>query len=89
MEGRLPLYHLDLYRLEPEEVEALNLESYWEGAESPLGIVAIEWAERMPYQPPNYLHVRLTHQDEGRNRQVKLFSIGEFHLDSLERLLKN
>src|SRR5919202_4632809 len=50
-EGRIPLYHLDLYRLEPSEVEALNLESYWEGAEFPLGIVAIEWAERLPYKP--------------------------------------
>jgi tRNA threonylcarbamoyladenosine biosynthesis protein TsaE len=54
-EGRLPLYHLDLYRLQPAEVEALNLESYWEGTEVPLGIVAIEWAERLPYLPSRYL----------------------------------
>ena len=47
-EGRLPLYHLDLYRLEPVEVTALHLETYWEGVEFPLGIVAIEWAERLP-----------------------------------------
>src|SRR5919199_6139267 len=36
-EGRLPLYHLDLYRLQPAEVEALNPEIYWEGMEVPLG----------------------------------------------------
>ena len=27
--GRVPLYHLDLYRLEPEEAEDLHLETYW------------------------------------------------------------
>src|SRR4028118_407740 len=45
MEGRLPLYHLDLYRLEAKQVAALNLETYWEGVEVTPGIVAIEWAE--------------------------------------------
>jgi tRNA threonylcarbamoyladenosine biosynthesis protein TsaE len=59
--GRIPLYHLDLYRLEPQEVAALNLETYWEGIEVVPGIVVIEWAERMPYKPDSYLTVRLTH----------------------------
>ncbi|HEY9633490.1 MAG TPA: tRNA (adenosine(37)-N6)-threonylcarbamoyltransferase complex ATPase subunit type 1 TsaE [Coleofasciculaceae cyanobacterium] len=74
-EGRLPLYHLDLYRLQPEEVEALNLESYWEGIEVPRGIVAIEWAERLPYKPPHYLHLHLTYcADKGR--QAELVPVG-------------
>ncbi|YAG15371.1 tRNA threonylcarbamoyladenosine biosynthesis protein TsaE [Nostoc sp. DSM 114161] len=64
-EGRLPLYHLDLYRLEPQEVLSLNLESYWEGVEVTPGIVAIEWAERMPYKPDSYLSISLTHREEG------------------------
>ncbi|NWF60921.1 MAG: tRNA (adenosine(37)-N6)-threonylcarbamoyltransferase complex ATPase subunit type 1 TsaE [Fischerella sp.] len=58
-QGRLPLYHLDLYRLEPQEVAALNLETYWEGVEVPPGIVAIEWADRMPYKPSSYLSLHL------------------------------
>ncbi|MEH1822397.1 MAG: tRNA (adenosine(37)-N6)-threonylcarbamoyltransferase complex ATPase subunit type 1 TsaE [Nostoc sp.] len=70
-EGRLPLYHLDLYRLEPQEVAALNLESYWEGVEFISGIVAIEWAERLPYKPDSYLSVSLTYGDEA-TRQVEL-----------------
>src|SRR4028119_282583 len=61
LEGRLPLYHLDLYRLQPAEVEELNLESYWEGMEVPLGIVAIEWAERLLYLPPSYLSVQMVY----------------------------
>ncbi|MBC6432677.1 tRNA (adenosine(37)-N6)-threonylcarbamoyltransferase complex ATPase subunit type 1 TsaE [Nostoc sp. HG1] len=70
-EGRLPLYHLDLYRLEPQEVAALNLESYWEGVEVMPGIVAVEWAERLPYKPDSYLSVSLTYGHEG-TRQVEL-----------------
>ncbi|AKG20815.1 tRNA (adenosine(37)-N6)-threonylcarbamoyltransferase complex ATPase subunit type 1 TsaE [Calothrix sp. 336/3] len=62
-EGRIPLYHLDLYRLEPPEVAALNLESYWEGVEVDLGIVAIEWSERLPYLPDSYLQIDLCHQN--------------------------
>ena len=63
--GRLPLYHLDLYRLTPEEVNDLNLESYWLGLEAELGIVAVEWAERLSYLPDNYLRIELTYDSIG------------------------
>ncbi len=59
--GRLPLYHLDLYRLTSAEVEDLQLTSYWLGLETELGIVAIEWAERLLYLPDNYLRIELTY----------------------------
>jgi tRNA threonylcarbamoyladenosine biosynthesis protein TsaE len=59
--GRLPLYHLDLYRLNNAEVDDLHLESYWLGLETELGIVAIEWAERLSYLPDNYLRIELTY----------------------------
>ena len=73
--GRIPLYHLDLYRLEPEEAEALHLESYWDGLERDLGIVAIEWAERLQYKPDNYLQICLSYQDNGR--QIEVISHGQ------------
>lgn len=81
-EGRIPLYHLDLYRLQPEEVTALNLESYWEGNEIPLGIVAIEWAERLQYQPPNYLKISLNYSAD-TGRQANLVSVGDFDLSQV------
>lgn len=66
-QGRIPLYHLDLYRLQPKEVEGLYLETYWEGTEYPPGIMAVEWAERLPYLPPSYLKIHLTYSEtEGR-----------------------
>jgi tRNA threonylcarbamoyladenosine biosynthesis protein TsaE len=71
--GRLPLYHLDLYRLEPQEVAGLNLETYWEGVEVVPGIVAIEWADRMPYQPHSYLSLHLSHENQ-EHRQVEITS---------------
>jgi tRNA threonylcarbamoyladenosine biosynthesis protein TsaE len=42
-QGRLPLFHLDLYRLEtPEQIIAAGLEEYLQ----PTGVAVIEWAER-------------------------------------------
>ena len=73
-QGRLPLYHLDLYRLQTEEVKQLNLESYWNEWEYPLGIVAIEWAERLVSKPPAYLKLSLTYEND--QRQVEICNFG-------------
>ena len=90
--GKIPLYHFDLYRLESSEIEALNLEIYWEGLEVPLGIVAIEWAEKLVYYPPDFLRVCLSFSNAGdtvdqtpHGRRVKLISIGklDFNLDKI------
>lgn len=77
LEGSIPLYHLDLYRLEPQEVIGLNLESYWEGLDVTPGIVAIEWPERLPYKPDNYISVNLIHTAAG-SRDVEICNF-EFH----------
>ena len=87
-QGRLPLYHLDLYRLEPEEATVLNLETYWEGVEMPLGIVAIEWAERLQYKPHNYLCIRLTYSADS-GRQAHLEPVGGFCFDSFVQMNAN
>jgi tRNA threonylcarbamoyladenosine biosynthesis protein TsaE len=69
--GRLPLYHLDLYRLNNAEVDDLHLESYWLGLETEPGIVAIEWAERLSYLPDDYLRIELTYDPvEGRIAKI-------------------
>ena len=39
--GRLPLYHMDIYRLENGGAEDLGLEEYFDGD----GISVVEWAE--------------------------------------------
>ncbi|HTQ49677.1 MAG TPA: tRNA (adenosine(37)-N6)-threonylcarbamoyltransferase complex ATPase subunit type 1 TsaE [Candidatus Acidoferrales bacterium] len=43
-DGRLPLFHLDLYRLEtPGQIIAAGLEEFFQ----PEGVTVIEWAERI------------------------------------------
>ncbi|MGV0026251.1 tRNA (adenosine(37)-N6)-threonylcarbamoyltransferase complex ATPase subunit type 1 TsaE [Phormidesmis priestleyi] len=76
LSGRVPLYHLDLYRLTSVEAAGMCPEIYWEGVEVEPGIVAIEWSERLPYQPDRYLQISLTH-DPHSGRQAKLRTIGQ------------
>jgi tRNA threonylcarbamoyladenosine biosynthesis protein TsaE len=72
LDGRLPLYHLDLYRLTSAEVDDLHLETYWLGLEAELGIMAIEWAERLSYLPPDYLRIELTYDTvDGRIAKLR------------------
>jgi tRNA threonylcarbamoyladenosine biosynthesis protein TsaE len=85
-EGRIPLYHLDLYRLEPLEVNELHLETYWEGIEVPPGIVAIEWPERLVDWPENYLHILLTDMNEGR--EIALTPYGQVDWASIRNNLQ-
>lgn len=64
--GRLPLYHIDLYRLSMAEADALYLETYWDGVEVAPGIVAIEWSERLSYLPPSPVELVIKYLPEGR-----------------------
>ena len=53
--GRLPLFHVDLYRLnDPREIDDLGLEEI--AAE---GVLAIEWAEKLPGRPATAAAVRV------------------------------
>lgn len=83
-DGRVPLYHLDLYRLTPQQVDELYLETYWQGVEVPPGIVAIEWSERLLYQPSSYLFIQLNHQDGAR--QATLQTVGSDQNLDLEQI---
>lgn len=63
LDGRLPLYHFDLYRLAPAEVDTLAPDLYWDGREVAPGIVAIEWAQRLPFRPDRYLEIHFQGND--------------------------
>jgi tRNA threonylcarbamoyladenosine biosynthesis protein TsaE len=53
--GRLPLYHIDLFRL-PDGADAEDLREYVYGD----GVCAIEWFERLAEGLEDYLEVTLT-----------------------------
>ena len=58
--GRLVLFHADLYRLDdPREIDDLGLDEIAAG-----GVLAIEWAEKMPRPPDNAIRVSLEHTGE-------------------------
>ncbi len=53
--GRLPLYHIDLYRLAPSAVDRLAMREYLFGG----GVCVVEWFERLEEQTP-HLEVQFT-----------------------------
>ncbi len=61
--GRLPLFHVDLYRLETAEVDDLGLDELIGGKD----VVAIEWAERWRDRPHGAIDVTI--EDEGEDRR--------------------
>jgi tRNA threonylcarbamoyladenosine biosynthesis protein TsaE len=55
--GRVPLLHVDLYRLtDPREIDDLGLDELGSGA-----VVAIEWADKLPQPPEHAIVVRIEH----------------------------
>jgi len=62
--GRLPLFHVDLYRIEdPREFDELGLAEIAED-----GVLAIEWADRYPRPPQGAVRVRIEHAGESQRR---------------------
>jgi tRNA threonylcarbamoyladenosine biosynthesis protein TsaE len=66
--GRLPVWHVDLYRLErARDLDELGLDELFERR----GVVLIEWADRFPILPRDHLIVRLAHADTGRTLTIE------------------
>lgn len=83
--GRLPIIHMDLYRLQrPEETEAIGLSDYLMGDVT----VAIEWADRfLQLLPDDRLEVRLAHRTK-MTRSALLEARGSQARSLLTRLKK-
>lgn len=85
--GRLPLYHLDVYRLDaPEELDDLGFEEYFYD----IGVTIIEWAQRVEnYLPPERLDIIIEKTPEHENgRILKLFPHGKRYEDLLRELIR-
>jgi tRNA threonylcarbamoyladenosine biosynthesis protein TsaE len=83
--GRLPVYHIDLYRLDDAaETLTFGLEDYLYGR----GVSLIEWADRAEeLLPEEYLTIELHHLEETK-RRVVMRPQGERFLALLERFKK-
>ncbi len=71
--GRIPLYHMDLYRLtSEEEIEELGFEEYIYGP----GLTVIEWPERLgDLTPRDYLEIEIV-APTPETREVVLSAYG-------------
>ena len=64
--GRVKIYHIDLYRIEPGRLEGLGLDEIFD---DPNAVVIVEWAERLgDFRTPGALQVFLEYVDEGSRR---------------------
>jgi len=74
-QGRLPLYHMDIYRLENGGADDLGLEEYFEGD----GVSVVEWPEFLGQSLPEaYLMLHLIkdeHDDDARH--LSFDAVGE------------
>jgi tRNA threonylcarbamoyladenosine biosynthesis protein TsaE len=82
-QGRVPLYHIDLYRLkDPDELENIGFEEYIESD----GVTVIEWAERAEDElPVEGLSVYLAYVDE-QSREIGFIGEGERYEKLVEEL---
>jgi tRNA threonylcarbamoyladenosine biosynthesis protein TsaE len=67
--GRLPLQHVDLYRLDQADLETLGLDE----ALAEAGVVAVEWPERLRRRPPGAIDVEI--DDLGGDRRRVRYSM--------------
>ncbi len=71
-QGRLELYHFDLYRLsEPDDLLELGMEEYLPGN----GVAVVEWADLFTGLAREWLAIRLTHQ-QGDRRHIDCHAAG-------------
>jgi tRNA threonylcarbamoyladenosine biosynthesis protein TsaE len=75
IEGRVPLYHFDVYRLSgPNDLHDLAFDEYFDGS----GVVVVEWADRIrDALPGDTLFITLTVADgDDDSRRIEIAATG-------------
>ncbi len=82
--GEMPLYHMDVYRLDGK-VDDLGIEEYY----NKKGITIIEWADMIPdYLPEKRLDVKFKSSSEDENKRIiTLIPHGKKYEDLCEDVL--
>lgn len=75
-QGRLPVYHWDVYRLRsPEELDDLGYEEYFYGD----GVNLVEWADRVErLWPTDYLRIDLAYGEGESDRALSFTGSGRY-----------
>jgi tRNA threonylcarbamoyladenosine biosynthesis protein TsaE len=84
-EGRVPFYHMDVYRLSIEEADELGLDEYFYGS----GVCLVEWSQIISdLLPRTHLHLSIeTIGDE--QRRITIRGFGEPYEEWCRNLNKN
>ncbi|CAH0417187.1 tRNA threonylcarbamoyladenosine biosynthesis protein TsaE [Periweissella fabaria] len=84
--GRLPLYHMDVYRLEDGGGDELGLDEYFNGN----GVCVVEWSQFVASElPKNYLKIAFKRDDsnlDSTNRTISITAIGTHYEGILNQL---
>ena len=83
LRGRLPLYHMDLYRVNRmEEIVELGLDDYFYGK----GVCVVEWAEKgLSLLPAEHLFIQLSYLSD-TERRLQFKPSGKRYRELLEQL---
>jgi tRNA threonylcarbamoyladenosine biosynthesis protein TsaE len=80
--GRLPLYHIDLYRLEETALDDMGLREYLFSE----AVAAVEWFERLREGDKlSRLSVRITYS-AANSRRIEFAAIGDRYAGIIDRL---
>jgi tRNA threonylcarbamoyladenosine biosynthesis protein TsaE len=81
--GRLPLYHIDFYRMDNlEEIADLGLDDYFYGQ----GVSVVEWADKgLSLLPPEHLLVEMSYVSDS-SRRLKLKASGKRYRELVAKL---
>jgi len=81
-EGRMPFYHMDVYRISTAEADELGLDDYFYGG----GATLVEWASLIrELLPDERLELVIEHAG-GDARVIRVTGIGEPYADWCEQL---
>lgn len=84
-EGRLPFYHMDVYRLTEEEADELGLDDYFYGD----GVTLVEWAGRIgSLLPPEHLKIGIVRTGE-TEREIRLHPLGASYTGWCDQLKRS
>lgn len=84
--GRLPLYHMDVYRLEDGSGDELGLEEYFNGD----GVSVVEWSQFVAGElPDSYMKLSFNRDDadlDSTKRTITITAVGNHFNEILEQL---
>lgn len=82
--GEMPLYHMDVYRLD-NKMNGIDIEEYY----TKKGVTIIEWADMIPdYLPEKRLEIKFKSSDEDENkRTITLIPYGSKYEEVCEAVL--